>query len=184
MLNGLVNIKTKRLFSLETTKFEQYHNTLKLLKAKSILKGKQAKSIESLTFGEVVELKRNLSTPTIENVLRAFSLVFELSDQDVLKTDVVDFYHAFNFIKEEITIIADREQKKLSSVPDEKLKSAGIEELNIFGELNTLILIGEKFGKSPQEVENWSYSLVFSLMYHDKISNDISKRYSKILNQK
>jgi hypothetical protein len=184
MRNDLRNISTKKLFALQTERFEQYHNTLKHLKAKPILKGKEAKPIESLTFGEVISIRHNLQNPTIDGIFEVFNLVFGLNRKELLKANVIQFYHAFNWVQEQILSITKREQKKLTSSPDEKLKSAGIEDLNIFGELNTLIALGEKFGKAPQEVEKWTYSFVFSLMYHDKISSDINKRYTKLLTKK
>ena len=184
MRNDLRNISTKRLFSLQAKRFEQYHNTLKHLKAKPILKSKQATPIENLSFGEVISIKQILNNPNIDGLLQVFKMVFKLNKGEVLNIPVLDFYHAFNWVQEQVISINEREQKKLTSTPDGKLKEAGIEDLYIFGELNTLIALGEKFGKSPQEVQNWTYSFVFSLMYHDKVSSDINKRYTKILNRK
>lgn len=184
MRNDLTNISIKQLFALHSERFEQYHNTLKHLMPKPVLKGKQAKPIESLTFGEVITIKQSLNAPNIDGLLQVFSLVFRLRKADILKVDVLQFYHAFNWVQEQVITINKKEQKTLTSTPDGKLKEAGIEDLNIFGELNTLIALGEKFGKAPQEVEKWAYSIVFSLMYHDKISSDINKRYTKILNRK
>ena len=93
---------------------------------------------------------------------------------------MVKFYHSLNWIKEEIQNVYEREVQSLSSPPDSKLKDAGIDDLNIFGEMNTLIALGEKFGKAPQEIENWNYEIVFSLILHQKISSDINKRYIEL----
>lgn len=184
MRNDLRNILIKDLFSLQADMFEKYHNTLKFLKPLPIFKNKELTPIEALTFGEVISIRQNLRNQNIDGIYDIFKIVFGFKSNDFFKLKVVQFYQAFNWVQEQILLIEKREQSKLSSSPDDKLKSAGIEDLNIFQELNTLIALGEKFGKSPQEVENWTYSFVFSLMYHEKISNEINKRYFKIINKK
>jgi hypothetical protein len=177
-MSSLQKISFRQLFQLKNHRFEEYHKVLQHLEA--IPLNDRIESLTDLTFGEVAGIKLNLKQPTFLNMIEIFKTIFGLSQNEIYKINVIEFYHALNWIKEEIQNIYDREIQNLSSTPDSKLKDAGIDDLNIFGEMNTLIAFGEKFGKAPQEVENWNYNLVFSLMLHQKISSDINKRYVEL----
>lgn len=177
---SLQKISFKQLFQLQNEKFEEYHNVLQYLEAIPIKGKNKIESITDLTFGEVAIIKMCLQEPSYQNIIEIFKTIFGLEENQIHKIDVVKFYHSLNWIKEEVQNVYDREVQSLSSPPDSKLKDAGIDDLNIFGEMNTLIALGEKFGKAPQEIENWNYEIVFSLILHQKISSDINKRYIEL----
>lgn len=177
---SLRKITTRQLFLLSNDKFDKYHRVLKHLDPIQLHGKKQLESLTDLTFGEVTGIKMNLKHSSFNNMIDIFKTIFGLEQKEIYKVDVVQFYHALNWIKEEIQAIYEREVQSLSSTPDSKMKDAGIDDLNIFGEMNTLIMLGEKYGKAPQEIENWNYNLVFSLMLHQKISSDINKRYVEL----
>lgn len=176
----LEKISLSELFLLQNKQFEEYHNVLKHLVPKPIKAKKEIESLTDLTFGEVTLIKMNLKEPSLNSMVEIFKTIFGLSQKDIFKISVIDFYHALNWIKEEIQTIYNRELDNLSSSPDPKLKEAGIDALNVFGEMNTLIMLGEKFGQPPQDIENWSYNLVFSLMLHQKITADVNKNLIEI----
>lgn len=180
----MINLKVKELFSLSADKFQQYYDVLHHLKPKPLKKYNKVKSLTELTFGEVATIKIDIQKPSIENLLSIYKIIFGIEEKDFYKLDTVSFFHSLNWINEQIKEIIDREQKSLASAPDAKLKEAGIKQMAIFGEMNTLISIAEKFGKTPQEVENWNYNLVFTLMLHQKKSYEINKRYQEILTPK
>ena len=171
-MTTLKKISLKKLFTLQVEQFESYHNVLKHLEPNPIFNA----SITDFTFGEVAKIKILLQNTTFENVIELFKSIFKIDEGIIYKMDVVQFYENFNWINNEVKQIIEREVENLSSEPDSKLKDAGVDSLNIFKELNTLILLGEKFATPPQEVENWNYSLVFGLMLHNKITNDINRR--------
>lgn len=177
-MSSLQKISFRQFFQLKNQRFEEYHNVLQYLEALPL--NDKIESLTDLTFGEVAGIKLDLKQPTFDNMIDIFKTIFGLSQKEIYKINVIEFYHALNWIKEEIQNIYDREIQNLSFTPDSKLKDAGIDDLNIFGEMNTLIALGEKFGKAPQEVENWNYNLVFSLMLHQKISTEINKRYVEL----
>ena len=177
---SLQKISFKQLFQLQNDKFEEYHNVLQYLEEIPIKGKKKIESITDLTFGEVATIKMYLQETSYQNIIEIFKLIFGLEENQIHKIDVVNFYHSLNWIKKEVQNIYDREIQSLSSPPDSKLKDAGIDDLNIFGEMNTLIALGEKFGKAPQEIENWNYEIVFSLILHQKISAEINKRYVEL----
>lgn len=178
----LDKITVNKLFKLSPEGFDEYHNTLKNLVPKPEIKGHQANDIYELSFSEVSWLKTFIKDTSFENFLKAYELVFGISENLFLKADVVEFYHSFNWLQNEILELIEGESA-LSSEPDEKWKDAGIEDLNVFGELNTLITIGEKYGVPPHEVEKWSYNLVFTYALHNKMNSDVNKRYSEIINK-
>jgi hypothetical protein len=175
-------INVSKLFSLPSDKFEEYHNICQFQKGNNNIKNKTCDGLMSLSWLDVSEIKDYFQSMNVEGIVTALKIVFGLKEKEILHLDIKEFYQAFNWIQDELLKIYKAE-KKLSSKPDSKLKEAGIDDLNIFGDLNSLIAIGEKFATPPHEVEKWNYSLVFSLIYHDKISGEVQKRYDKILNK-
>ena len=180
---ALERITVKKLFSLSPERFDEYHNSLKHVLPKAEIKSIPANDIYSLTFSNVVWLKAFIQNTTFENFVKAYQMIFGIDKSEFLKCDVVEFYQSFNWIQNQMLDLIDGE-KRLDSDIEPELKEAGIDELNIFGELNTLITIGKEFGKSPAEIEQWSYSMVFALSLHNNISSGINKRHSKILSKK
>jgi hypothetical protein len=183
-MTELKNISIKKLFRLSLNEFENYHNQLRYLMPKDSINKIQGKELTSLTFGDVITIRKSISNPDIENLTNIFQLVFGMKPRKVMSLKTVQFYQSFNWIKEQIELLTKRENKELSSTPEPKLKMAGIDELNKFGELNTLIALSEKFSTNPLEVVKWNYGYVFSLVWQSKISNDINKRYMKSLTPK
>jgi len=179
----LRNITIKRLLKLPQTEFEKYQSVLKFLKPKPFIKKNKAIPIEDLTFGQVLMIRNNLQNPTSKKISYIFATVFKMSERKLLRVKVVDFFHGLNWLQEQMKTLYEKE-KVLNVSTDPKLERAGIKDLNKFGELNTLISIAERFSIAPQVVETWSYSLVFALIYHSKVSNEINKRYSEILSKK
>lgn len=180
----MININLKKLFLLAPDEFQEYYNLLSHLNPKAITGFKEIKSITELTFGEVVTIRMQMQEPSLSNLINLFHVIFGIDQEQFYKIDSVSFFHSLNWIREEINKINNLENTSLKSDIDSKLKEAGIEQMAIFKELNTLISIGEKFGVTPQEVENWNYNLVFTLMLHQKKSFDISKKYNELLNPK
>ncbi|MCB0515187.1 MAG: hypothetical protein KDD49_03880 [Bacteroidetes bacterium] len=168
------NITTKELFVLPPDKFNKYYNTLKHLAPKSEINGIAAPVIEELTFAQVAMLKKMTSTPDYTNLTKVFELVFGVGIENM---DVVSFFAGFNYIIESLKTINKREQ--MLNAKDPKWEAAGIDKLGIFGALNQLAAIAQQFSTSPQDVENWSYSLVFALSYKNKIEAEILKNYQE-----
>ena len=61
----------------------------------------------------------------------------------------------------------------LISKPNERLIKASIERMNIFGILNILDAVAQRFGKWPQEAEELSYAFIFSISLMMKYESDI-----------
>lgn len=167
----IINPKLK-----DAEKYEEEVFILSAVKGSPCFEGKKSKSIWDLKFFEVEKVKECFQNMTDENLIYLFELFY--SKKDIKNSRCLEFYRAFNYIKEELLDVIEKE-KLLSSEPDEKLINAGIKELSIFGSLNILKEIGMQFGKSPEEVEKWNYGLVFSLALSNKKEVEIHKRLNK-----
>ena len=149
---------------------------LSAVKGSPYFKGVKAKDIWRLKFWEVEKVKRWFQDLNDENINKIMQLFY--SDTNFNNVRCLEFYRAFNYIKESLAEVYNKE-KLLSSERNQKLIDAGIEELNIFGSLNLLDDLGKDFGKSPNEIENWEYGLVFSLSLKRKKESEIQKRLNK-----
>lgn len=185
-MRDLENISVKQLFSLSMEDFEKYNNALRFLDSRSLYLGRDGIEFTSLSFKEVVFIRRSLEVITLDGMIEVFGIAFGLKPRflrsvraQFLSGKVLDFYKALNWLQDEITRIGDKE-KLLSGKPNSKLIEAGIEKLSILGDLNTLISIGEQFGEKPQSVQEWNYSLVFSISLREKLRGEIQEAYSKL----
>ena len=187
-MHKLENILLKNLFKLSLDEFETYNYTLKHLKPKPVFQGREAVDIGSLKYKEVAFIRKSLEQMTLSGITKTFAMVFGIKRKRFFWTEervffgsrVVEFYQALNWILSEIENIQEQE-KKLARKPNEKLKEAGIEQLGIFGELNTFIALGERFGIPPQKIQNWKYNLVFALSLHSKMYGDIQEKYNELM---
>lgn len=74
--------------------------------------------------------------------------------------------------------ILEMEEKALSSKPNQKLIDAGIERMNIFGELNIINTLANGDLLKYEEVKNIPYEDVFNKLLMDKIESEINKEYA------
>lgn len=74
--------------------------------------------------------------------------------------------------------ILEMEEVALTSKPDQKLIDAGIERLNIFGELNVINTLAKGDILKYEEVKKLSYEDVFNKLLMDKIESEINKDYA------
>ena len=172
-MQELHNITANELFALSPEEFEEYNSILQYLKA---IAGKDLRELE---FGQVAEIRRVFSQPDFKGIEKVFELVF---DVELSKLKATEFFARFNWVVDQLKAIA-RMEKKLQS-NDAIWEQAGGERMNIFGELNTLRALGVQYGVPPQEVEKWSYNLVFTLSYQNKELSEVQERYQKIMSRK
>lgn len=183
-MHNLENIRVQDLYMLDEAKFNEYIDLQSVMNGKPVFSNKKATPLENLEFGQVSKLKRITAKPSFEGLMESFRIVFNTNSFQYRKARVVEYFYALNWIKNSVTKIIKRENKALTSEPDPELKMAGVEKLHKFGEFSTLIDLGKKYGKSPSEIERWKYSLVFSIVFYDKVSNEVEKNYHEIKNRK
>lgn len=174
----LDNITVKELYLSED--INGYFELQKIMKPKPEFGKHKAKELTDLAFDDVSKIKRVMLKPTYDGLFQVFQLVFGVRKLQYEMASVVDYFYALNHLKSEIKKIVEREKKMLTSDPDPMMSMAGSDRLNMFGELNTLKKLGMDFGKSPEEIGQWSYSLVFALTLHDKIHGEVEKRYYEL----
>lgn len=181
----LKKISVKELYQLDETTFLDYlalKNMLLVNDDKFL--NHEATPMTQLTFGEVGTIKSNLKTVTLDSILEIFQIIYSISDKEFFEADVVTYFYALKYIEKEIVSLIDKERKILSSIPDPIMEMAGSKRLQGFGESSTLINLGRSFGKSPEEIEQWKYGLVFMILAYDKVSGEVQKEYQQIKGKK
>lgn len=181
------NITVGQLYSLHPDDVAQYRNVLQDLRPRDYVPAwpyelgdpYRAKSLFDMSFGDVVSLKTAING----DIAEAFRLVFGITTEYLINLKVVDFFHAFNWMRAELGKINEAETIRLGGISDAKWEQAGAKRLGIFRELNVLISIAKMFGCRPQDVQDWKYSLVFSLLLHDKVHGEVTKEFYRLKNQ-
>ena len=134
--------------------------------------GTGAKDFMDLKFKDVEFIKQTIQNTKDKDIFKCLKIVFGIKDFDNMR--VYEFYKAWNYIIDQIKIILESE-KSLHTEPSHRLVNAGVERLSIFGALNILDDIGQRYGVPPQKVENWSYGLIFSISLKMKYEADIQR---------
>ncbi len=196
------NIRLYRFLLLEEAVQNRYFNVFQFIAPVGIIPrlfllwqfgNLKAEKLQQLSFGEIIMLKKYATGNDYEKI---FQIVFGISESQLLRVRVKDFFQALNWIKNELEILVERE-KLLNSEPDPKMMEAGIERLEVFREMNLLIGLMKDYGLPPTPERSlfssaedynpldlyaeWRYSTVFTLLYQAKISNDIDRNYAEIM---
>lgn len=177
---NLKKIKVYQLYRLDPLRFSQYLRLKGILSAKSTFAKKKATPIVDLEYGQVREMIRNFEKPSYDGVLENFTFVFGVKERKYLRASVIDYFYAFNWIEKELRVIVENEARVLSREEDPILKLAGSDRLKIFGELPTLVDLGERFSIPIQEVQKWKYKLVFSIQAYDTVRSQVYKKYNEL----
>ena len=88
------------------------------------------------------------------------------------------------WIKDEMEAIITLENTYLSSEPDVDMQSAGIKELDQFGNINTIDQLAGGDVTKWKEIESLPYSVVFDKLYKTKIENQIQRKLGDIMKNK
>lgn len=142
------------------------------VKSSDTLNGKKAKEFMSLKFKDVEFVKQTIQNPNEIDIAKCLKIVFGFKDYNNLR--LFEFYKAYNYIIEQVKIILNSE-KNLHSEPSQRLINAGIERFSIFGALNVLDDIGQRYSIAPHDVEKWTYGLIFSISLKMKYEADIQR---------
>jgi len=174
------NIRLYELLKLDQKQADLYENIFQFAKPVDHVGKYKGRKLQMLTFAEVNALKKLANKL---DYIPAFQIVFGIPEIVLLKTRVQEFFTALNWLRNEMQILIERE-KLLISEPDPEQIEAGIEELNIFKEMNILIPLSKEYCVKPEELAEWRYSAIFTIIYHAKINADIERRYSEIMKRK
>lgn len=177
---NLTDIRVINYLQLEKDAASAYVRLQKIMNPKNIFSGEEGKKYGELEYGQVKRLQKTFKSPTYEQVFDAFGLFFNASKHQVLRSRVTEFFPAINYIIDQISEAVEKENKSLSTKPNQDLENAGIGRLSAFGALNVIFDLAERFGKDPEEIERWQYRKVFAILLRDKIAREIKEEYSEI----
>lgn len=182
MIYNLPKVTVKEYYSLEESEFIKYEKlySMLLINDDLFLKHK-AETLTKLSYGQVSTLKRAIMNPTFDEIMECMEIVYNIKQTKVLSADIVSYFYALKWIYQEVFKIIEREAKVLQSEPDAKMELAGIQRLNVLKELPGVIHLAKSFGKSPEEIYEWKYNLVFSILLHNKIYGEVEKAYQELL---
>jgi hypothetical protein len=178
------NITVKEYFELKDS--SEYDIFIDTINAKNEFSNKHC-NVSKLTFDEVEVVKQIFQNPTIENIKELFIELFKLgsieisAEKEFYNASIFDLFRAKRYLQDWIVDVIEKENIQLAGVPDEKLQmiNAG-ERLKAVSHLLTKMRLGEQFGKSPNEIGQWKYNTVFTILVANKRSNDIQREYSEI----
>lgn len=176
----LTNISVKEFFALDEYQANQYLQLQEVMNPKGEFMYKKATPLGKLSYGAVGQLKHNITNPSFENVFDCFEKVFNVKLKHFINADIVSFFYGLNWISTELKSLMIKESNALKTDVDHDLEIAGVKRLSKFGELPTLVDLGQKFSKSPMEIESWSYNMVFSLMLYYKVHGEVQKNYQEL----
>lgn len=180
MIFDLENISTFEFLKLNEADALPYWKLQAMMNYKPTFGTRPATRLGELQFGQVATLKQFIQNPDFETLVEAFQMVFDVKRSQFINAPVTDFLIALGWLRESVSNLIQKEYNALKSDPDPDMQAAGVERLGVFAEMNTLIAIGQQYGKSPQEIEMWPYNMVFTLMLHNKILSEVQKNYSEI----
>jgi len=138
MINELENITVLQFFSLPMDELLQQYNLLKMLKQSDTLKDKKADSILMQPYSMIVKLKKYYSNLTPEAMVTMVKMVFGIENEVQMQFKIVEYFPAVNFIVNGLDKIIELEVKRLTSQPKEELLMAGVEKMQVYGDLNTI----------------------------------------------
>jgi hypothetical protein len=170
------NIRLYQYFELEEKEMLYYANAFKYGKVSDTLGGHKAKKLTSLSFGDVSKIRDLATTSDYPEI---FNIVFGISEKDLNKIRVKEFFMAFNWLQKELEVLISREDH-LKGEEDPKLIQAGVERLNSFKGLNILIPLSKAYGKTLEEIESWKYSTIFAILFYDKVNGEIEREYNRL----
>lgn len=157
-----------------------YATVFQFVRAVGTIGSYKAKRLTGLPFGDVTKVK-NLAVA--EEYPKVFEIVFGITEKELSNTRVKEFFMALNWVRNELGTLIERE-KHLVGDEDPKMVEAGSARLNVFKEMNILIPLSKEYGMTPDEIAGWKYSTVFTIMYHEKVSGDIEKEYTRLTTAK
>lgn len=170
------NIKLYEYLLLSDDEMVYYNNVFQFIKEENKIGNYEAKDLTSLTFGEVALVKKLAVASDYQKV---FHIVFGIEEKELLNIRVKEFFMALNWLRNNLDALIERE-KFLVGDEDLKMVEAGSARLNVFKEMNVIIPLSKDYGKTPEEIESWKYSTIFTIMYYEKISREVEKEYNRL----
>lgn len=142
--------------------------------------GRTVPGVTKWRFCDVMELGGSMSP--VDVVSKVLNFYFDVGEDEILDTKDRDFISFLKHIRNEMDRVS-KMNDALKSEPDNDLIEAGIDRLNVFGELTIYYAIS----KDPREwdaISEVSFGKMYSKLMMDKINGEVQKRYNEIMQQK
>jgi len=166
---------------IDSNDFYKYDSVLQHQKGKNIFLGKEC-NILSKPYTDIkycISLLRSLKS--FDDVIEVISILTEKSKEEVLKSDIVEYYSFRNYIINTFKQIQDNESKLAKSTNTDAGKwiMAGGDKLKPYDDVLPLDQLAERYGGYPFDFGRKPYSEIFYLMAMTKTLNEVNINYSK-----
>lgn len=179
------NISIREYFLLEDT--SEYDVFIDTLNAKNLLCGKVC-NYKALTFDEVEVIKSILRDPNLEDIKELLQMLYNIrgsyeqsADEEFFNESIFKLFAAKKYLTDFIQDVAEKEQKHLQGVPDEKAEMVqASKRLAPVSHLLTKMRLAKDYATTPKEIGKWKYKEVFSILVAEKRQADVMKDYADI----
>ncbi len=183
------DIKMNELGEIRTEDEAQYHAFVwSMIRPKTTIeiqsKQYEAPRLITMSFGDVVDIKKMLSQMTLEDQIKSVSRVYGIEEEVLINMKVTTFFSLFNYVVKELTAIIETEQKTLTGSHKSEMIQAGVEKLKQFGVLTTIDSLAGGNVLKWQSILEERYSTVYTKMYMNKVRSEVEERYSEIMERK
>lgn len=128
-----------------------------------------------------IDLPSLLNENNIDEIIK---LICDIKDICVKKITDKEKISLTLWLIDELEAIGSLEQNYLSSQPEPELIASGIDELNVFGELNIIDSLAGGDILKWEQVKQLPYHSIFDKLRKDNIERKINKNYNKIISKK
>lgn len=161
---------------------ELYNFVKKYGKRTNILFDVELEPLIYFPYGFVkIDLPSLLNENNIDEII---NLICNIKDISVKKITDKEKISLTLWLIDELEAIGSLEQNYLSSQPEPELIASGIDELNVFGELNIIDSLAGGDILKWEQVKQLPYHSVFDKLRKDNIERKINKNYNKIISKK
>lgn len=138
-----------------------------------------------LKYWQRIELGRILTSKEFDDTQRFLKAIDCMVERELEINEYVEAMEYFQEIIAGITLWIERENSELQYTPTTQELQAGIEELSKeVGDFGTANELAKNYGKTPEEVLDWEYHVVFAILRDDAKKNRYRTRLTKIMNGK
>lgn len=159
-----------------------YNFVKKYGKRTNTLFGVELEPLIYFSYGFVkIDLPSLLNENNIDEII---NIICDIKDISVKKITDKEKISLTLWLIDELEAIGSLEQNYLSSNPEPELIASGIDELNIFGELNIIDSLAGGDILKWEQVKQLPYHSIFDKLRKDNIERKINKNYNKIISKK
>lgn len=139
----------------------------------------------SLKYWQRIELGQILTSTELDKVQKFMKTMECMLERTPEIEEYMECAEYYKEIIEGIRLWIEREKSELNYTPTPEEVQAGIDELSKeVGEFGTANELAKNYGKTPEEVLNWEYHVVFAILRDDAKKHKYRSNLNKIIEQK